>query len=352
MRIAQLAPLAESVPPPGYGGSELVVSLLTEELVKRGHEVTLFASGDSATDAELISCAPTGLRQNADIPETRWAAYDLKSLLVLGRMADRFDIIHNHMGFIALPFLRGIKCPSVTTNHNRVSDYCADIFLEYKEQPIVAISESYRKLNYQEQLNYVATVHNGVDTDTFSFDEKEKQTHLLFLGRLCPEKGTVEAIRIARQLGLPIVLAGKIDKRDGKYFEEQVLPLLNEPEVEFVGEVNCEEKGRLYRSAIATLCPVRFEEPFGLVLAESLASGTPVMAFRRGAIPEVVSDGETGIVGDTIADLVNRFGEIEKMSRAACRERATRLFSKERMTEQYEQVYLQLQSKALASQRL
>lgn len=351
MRIAQLAPLAESVPPRGYGGSELVVSLLTEELVKRGHEVTLFASGDSATDAELVSCAPSGLRQSSDIPETRWPAYDLKSLLALERMSSRFDIVHSHMGFIALPFLRGIKRPSVSTNHNCVSDYCADIFLEYKEQPIVAISDSYRKLNYADELNYVATVYNGVDIDTFTFDQEEKPKHLLFLGRLCPEKGTVEAIKIARQLGLPIVLAGKVDKRDGKYFEEKVLPLLNEPDVEFVGEVNLEEKGRLYRSALATLCPVRFEEPFGLVLAESLASGTPVMAFRRGAIPEVISDGETGIVGDTIADLVNRFGEIEKINRAACRERAIRLFSKEKMTEHYEQVYLQLQSKALASRR-
>ncbi|MCC7527695.1 MAG: glycosyltransferase family 4 protein [Candidatus Melainabacteria bacterium] len=350
MRIAQLAPLAESVPPSGYGGTEQVVSLLTEELVRRGHEVTLFATSDSRTSAELIACAPEGLRSARGVSQTRWPAYDLRLLMKLDSMKDRFDVVHNHMGYISFPFLRNFKSPNVTTNHNLVSDYCAEIYLTCRQLPLVAISDAYRRLNYPEQLNYVATIHNGVDLDAFSFADSSRQRSLLFLGRICAAKGTVEAIGIARRLDMPIVVAGKVDKNDQQYFDELVRPLLSEPGVEFAGEVSAQEKIKLYSEAVATLCPISFDEPFGLVLAESLACGTPVMALRRGAVPEVVSDGETGIVGDTVEELINRFDQIERISRRDCRRRAQQHFSKEKMAEQYEKLYLQLTSGKVAIQ--
>jgi glycosyltransferase involved in cell wall biosynthesis len=342
MRIAQLAPLAESVPPRGYGGSEQVVSDLTEELVKRGHDVTLFATEDSVTSARLIASAPEGLRAS-NIAPTRFPAFDLKTLLTLESMEKDFDVVHNHMGYIALPMLLNLHCPVVTTIHNPVKDYCADIFFACKNLSYIAISNAYKRLNYPNQLNYLATVYNGINIQAFNYDEGIHRTNLLFVGRICQDKGTLEAIQIAKGVGLPIILAGKVDNNDRQYFEEHIQPLLSDTNVKYIGEVTGQEKSALYSSAIATLCPIAFEEPFGLVLAESLASGTPVMAFNRGAVPEVIADGETGIVGSTVAELINRFGEIQNISRADCRARAERLFSKERMAENYEKVYEQLQ---------
>ncbi len=345
MRIAQLAPLVESVPPNGYGGSELVVSLLTEELVKRGHDVTLFASADSVTEARLIPCAPEGLRRASDIPQNRWAAYDLRSLLEVERMQNKFDVIHNHLGCISLPFLRNIDCCNVTTNHNPVADYCASIYLDCGHLPFVAISNSYRQHNYPSSLNYVATIYNGIDLDAFDSKNDGQRDYLLFVGRISQAKGTVEAIRIAKELSIPIVVAGKVDRNDQEYFDSLVRPLLSESGVEYVGEVTMKQKCDLYKGAVATVCPIRFEEPFGLVLAESLASGTPVMALRRGAVAEIVSDSETGIISDTVGELIDRFGEIENMSSIRCKQRVKQLFSKERMTDQYEALYLRLLSK-------
>jgi glycosyltransferase involved in cell wall biosynthesis len=341
MRIAQLAPLAETVPPKLYGGSELVVSLLTEELVKRGHEVTLFASADSVTSSRLISRAPTGLRQAEDIPPTRWPAYELKSLLALESMQNQFDLVHSHMGYSALPFLRNLKCLSLSTNHNPVKDYCSEIYLKFRELPFVAISNAYRRLNFPLDLNYVATVYNGIDIG-ISVDLTRVRRYLLFLGRICSDKGTAEAVQIARMLSLPIVLAGKVDDYDREYFDTLVKPLLSEPGVEYVGEISASEKAKLYAGAIATVCPIKFDEPFGLVFAESLAAGTPVMAFNRGAAAEVVDDGKTGILGDTVEDLISRFGEIENISREVCRESARLRFGKERMANEYEALYYQL----------
>lgn len=348
MRIAQLAPLAESVPPKGYGGSELVVSLLTDELVKRGHEVTLFASGDSVTDAELISCAPEGLRVAQGIPPTRWHAFNIKAILMLEEMQNQFDIIHNHMGYAALPALRSFKCPTVTTNHNPVYEYCAPIYLACKQLPFISISDAYRRLNYPNDLNYIATVYNGINLDDFKITSEKERKHLLFLGRLCADKGTAEAIQIAKKVGLPIKLAGKVDDNDKEYFEKEIRPLLKEKDVEFIGEVSTNEKAVLYSEAIATLCPIKFEEPFGLVFSESLASGTPVMAFGRGAAPEVISDGETGVIGKTVEDLVKRFGEIEKITPETCRKRVGDHFSKEKMTDGYEKAFEKVVSGAMA----
>ena len=350
MRIAQLAPLAESVPPKGYGGSELVVHLLTEELAKRGHEVTLFATADSKTEGRLIECAPEGLRAS-DIAPTRWHAYNIKALVQLEEMQEQFDIIHNHMGYAALPALSHFRRPVVSTNHNPLYDYCKDIYFAYGKMPFISISDAYKRLNYPDKVNYITTVYNGINLDDFVLDMSVGRKHLLFLGRLCADKGTREAIEIARKLGLPIVLAGKVDRNDEPYFNECVKPMLKEPNVEFVGEVSTQEKNALYNSAIATLCPINFEEPFGLVFSESLACGTPVMAFRRGAAPEVISDGETGVIGETVDELVQRFGEIEQISPDVCRQRVARLFSKEKMTDAYLKVFQTVISNSLVSTR-
>lgn len=350
MRIAQLAPLAECVPPKGYGGSELVVNLLTEELIKRGHEVTLFASADSQTEGRLIECAPEGLRAS-DIAPTRWHAYNIKALVKLEEMQGEFDIIHNHMGYAALPALSNFRTPVVTTNHNPLYDYCKDIYFAYGKMKFISISDAYKRLNYPDKVNYVTTVYNGINLDDFEVSETTQRKHLLFLGRLCADKGTKEAIEIARKLGMPIVLAGKVDRNDEKYFNEFVKPMLSEPGVEFVGEVSTAQKVALYNSSVATLCPINFEEPFGLVFSESLACGTPVMAFRRGAAPEVISDGETGVIGETVDELVGRFCEIEKITAQVCRERVVRLFSKEKMTDSYLKAFDMVLSKALVARR-
>ncbi len=344
MRIAQLTSSDETVPPVGYGGTELVVSNLTEELVRRGHEVTLFASGDSRTAARLISVTNEALRPSGELMR-RWAAYNIRSLILLQQMADQFDVVHNHMGWAALPWLQNLGIPVVTTNHNPIKPYCRDIYLEYGKLPYVAISEAYKRLNFEDELNYVATIYNGIDVNSFSAGNGHaggNRKHLLFIGRLCEDKGTDLAIEIAARLQLPIILAGKVDTTDQRYFEKKIRPKLNASDVRFVGEVNHQQKVELYKHAIATVYPIQFDEPFGLVMAESLASGTPILAFDRGSVREVVTDGETALVASSVDEIVDRFPEVEKIDRSACRERVKRLFSSQRMVDEYEALYARL----------
>lgn len=338
MRIALLAPLAERVPPELYGGTELVVSLLCEGLTQRGHDVTLFASGDSVTKAKLVSVSDRALRLT-DEPRTRWSAYELSLCMELEKRKAAFDVVHNHMGWVSLPFLKTLDLPSVSTNHNIVKDYCKSIYGACKDHPYVAISESYRSQNYPDLLNYVATVYNGIDIDRFKFDENAKRDYLLFVGRLCGDKGAAEAIKIARRIGMPLKVAGKVDAADKDYFDSEVLPLLSEPGVDFIGEVDFDEKVNLYANAYAVVYPIAFEEPFGLVMAEALASGAPVLALRRGAVSEVLTDGETAVIAGTSDELVLRFAEVANVSRAACHKRAQDHFSASRMLDDYERVY-------------
>ncbi len=339
MRIAQLAPLSETVPPKTYGGTELVVSLLTEGLIKQGHQVSLFASGDSETSAELISVTKKALRTDTKIPVRNWQAYDLCLLLELEKRQNDFDIIHNHMGYQALSFIKGFQCPNVTTNHNNVKDYSAPIYLHYANLPFVAISESYKAQNYPDKLNYAATIYNGIDINQYPYTQNQKRTYLLFIGRIGIDKGTATAIEIAQALGLPLKIAGKVDEADKDYFEEQVRPLLSDPRIEYLGEVGLIEKVKLYSGALAVLYPIAFEEPFGLVMAESLATGTPVAAFNRGSVKEIIIDRQNGIVANTKEELINRFAEIEKISHQACRDRAVKLFSSQTMVAYYQALY-------------
>lgn len=340
MRIAQLSSNVESVPPSGYGGTELVINLLSEELIARGHEVTMFATGDSQTSGRLVSVVDKALRTTADIPVRRWQSYDIQLLLKLQQMRDQFDIVHNHMGWQALPYLDALNVPTVSTNHNPIKKYCAPIYLAFKHLPYVAISDAYRRLNYPDQLNYVATVYNGIDAGRFIDDNSDAhKEYLLFIGRLCEDKGTAPAIEIAKRLKLPIKLAGKVDDADVQYFEKNVKPHLAGQEVEYVGEVNHQQKLKLYQGAIATVYPIAFEEPFGLVMAESLAAGTPVLAFDRGSVREVLSDGETAIIGNSVEELVSRFERLKEIRSENCTSRVNNLFSKERMVEGYIDVY-------------
>jgi glycosyltransferase involved in cell wall biosynthesis len=343
MRIAQLAPLVEPVPPKGYGGTELVVSLITEELVRRGHEVTLFAAGNSRTTARLISVNDQNLR-NHENPD-RWQAYDMRMLMKLEEMQDEFDIIHNHMGYAALPQIQYLRCPVVTTLHNNIKPYCADIYARYNHYPYVAISKSYRDQNMADLLNYAGVVYNGIDMELHEYDPSAKRSYLLFLGRLCNDKGTAEAIEIAKRLNMPLKIAGKIDLNDKKYCEERVLPHLEDPSIEYLGEVDLSQKVNLYQHAIAVTYPINFEEPFGLVMAESLAAGTPLLAFDRGSVREILSDGETAIIGNTVDELADRFSELKKIQPQTCRDRALSLFSKEKMADGYQLIYDQIVEK-------
>jgi glycosyltransferase involved in cell wall biosynthesis len=346
MRIAQLATNVESVPPAGYGGTELIVSLLTEELISRGHDVTLFATGDSQTKARLISTVEGPLRAATDQPITHWPAFDIRSLIELERRQAEFDIVHNHMGWQALPCLNNLQKNGVSvlsTNHNAVKDYVRDIYFEYSRLPYVAISKSYARLNYPEQINYAATVYNGINVSLFADHSQATRQGLLFIGRLGQDKGTAKAIDIARALNLPIILAGKVDKNDEDYFQKEVQPRLTAyDQAKFIGEVGLLQKVQLYREAIAVVYPIDFEEPFGLVMAEALASGTPVMAFDRGSVREVLEDKVTAVIGTTTDDLIKRFPEIQKISADACRKRAVENFSVKKMVDNYEHLYNQL----------
>jgi glycosyltransferase involved in cell wall biosynthesis len=345
MRIAQLCTNVECVPPSGYGGTELVVHHLTEELIKRGHEVTLFASGDSKTKARLISITKQSLR-TSNRKQTQWQAFDMRTLITMSSMEREFDIIHNHMGYQALPFLANLRRPCLSTNHNPVKDYCAAIYLQYSQLPYVSISNAYRKYNYADELNYIATIYNGIDLNNYALP-KTKGNYLLFIGRIGYDKGTAQAIEIAQALNLPLKIAGKIDSNDKEYFNQRVKPHLSK-KIEYVGEIDLITKSELYAGAIAVVYPIQFEEPFGLVMAEALASGTPIMAFDRGSVREILSDNETAVIGSSTKDLIDRFAEIEKIKPETCRERAKSLFSKEQMVTNYEKAYLTLVQQRLS----
>lgn len=346
MRIAQVAANTEPVPPQGYGGTELVVSLLTEELVKRGHEVTLFAAGTSTTRAKLVTVVDQPLRAGGRYNMLQWPAFDMQTLIELENMQDQFDIVHSHMSWTALPFLDRLKCATLTTMHNQVKGYCEGIYLRYKHLPYVAISDSFRSLNKPDQLNYVGTVYNGIKVEDFHSKYKNDQRDsLLFIGRLCKDKGTAEALDIAKQLNLPITVAGKVDKNDESYFEQEVKPRLANGDANFIGEVNHDQKVELYGKALAVVYPINFNEPFGLVMAEALAAGTPVMAFDRGSVREILDDPKTAIIGSSVEQLVRRFPELKNINRNDCVERVQRLFSVEKMVDAYEAIYEQLLNK-------
>ena len=339
MRIAQVAPLWERVPPPTYGGIELVVGLLTDELVKRGHDVTLFAAGDSITLAKLTSVHPQALRLDPTVQER--GIYDLLQLAQVYDRAAEFDLIHSHMGCAALPYARLTKTPTVHTLHGIFTPDNQKMFSYAKAQPYVSISDAQREPRLG--LNYAATVYNSIDVASHKFfPTPDEPAYLAFLGRISPEKGPQHAIEIAKATGIPLIMAGKVDPVDVDFFEREIRHLIDGKFIQFLGEADHEMKNNLMGRAIATLFPITWREPFGLVMIESMAAGTPVIAMGLGAVPEVLAHGHSGFICQTIAECIAAVSQVGSLSRAACRSYVEAHFGIDSMTSGYEAVYRQV----------
>lgn len=338
MRIAQVAPLYESVPPALYGGTERVVSWLTEELVRLGHEVTLFASGDSRTRAELIAPCPRALRLDGDCGDP--LARHIVMMEHVFRDPARFDIFHFHIDYLHFPLSRRLSAPQLTTLHGRLDlPDLVPLYREFREMPVVSISHAQREpLPW---LNWQATVHHGMPERLHTFNPNPDD-YLLFVGRISPEKQVDCAIEIARHAGRPLKIAAKVDKADREYYECCIKPLLNDPAIEYLGEVGGRDKDELLGNAYALLFPINWPEPFGLVTIEAMACGTPVIAYCRGSVPEIVDDGVTGFIVNGIEDAAMAVERVARLDRAKCRETFERRFTSRRMAEDYLTVYERL----------
>jgi glycosyltransferase involved in cell wall biosynthesis len=340
MRIAQVAPLNESVPPLLYGGTERVVSYLTEELVRQGHEVTLFASGDSQTKARLVAGCPQALWRDPHCRET--LPHHVRLMELVFRDRDRFDILHFHCDFLHFPILRRYPCPNVTTLHGLVHPPdLGPLLREFDEMPLVSISDSQRRpLPW---ANWQATVYHGLPADLFSFHERT-DNYWAFLGRISPDKGVDKAIAIALKAGKKLKIAAKIYPEDQGYFQQVIAPLLAEagPQVEFVGEVGGAAKESFLGRAEGVLFPIDWPEPFGVVMIEAMACGTPVIAFSRGSVPEVMTPGVSGYVVDDVAAAVDAVPQALALDRRACRAAFEARFGAATMVGNYLNVYDQL----------
>lgn len=336
MRIAQIAPLWERVPPFRYGGIELIVSLLTDELVRRGHEVTLFASGDSITKADLKSVHDQALRLDPTVKEH--SIYEQMMLSGLYQQATDFDIIHSHVGHTALPYSVFAKTPTIHTTHGIFTPDNEKLFRQFADQPFTSISEAQREPRLG--LNYIHTVYNGIDPDAYGFQATPTQPpYLAFVGRLSPEKGPEGAIKIAQATGLPLKMAGKIDVVDREYFDETLNPLIDGEQIQYLGEVSHEEKVQLLKNAAVTLFPITWREPFGLVMIESMATGTPVIGMALGSVPEVIAHGKTGFICHSLEEMSQAIPEAMKLDRQTCRDYILSRFSVQTMVNEYEQAY-------------
>jgi glycosyltransferase involved in cell wall biosynthesis len=339
MRIAQVAPLFESVPPRLYGGTERVVSYLTEELDRQGHEVTLFASGDSETSARLVAGCPRALWQEPGCRDT--LPHHVRLVELVAREADRFDVIHFHLDYVHFPAVSRLPCPTVTTLHGRL--YPPDeeaLFEAYPQVPLVSISDEQRRP--LPRANWQATVYHGMPLDVHTFREGPG-SYLAFLGRVSPEKGLDKAVEIAWLAGMPLRVAAKIYPEERPYYEREIEPLLRaSPWVEFVGEVGGAAKNAFLGNAYAVLFPIDWAEPFGLVMIEAMACGTPIVAFRRGSVPEVMVDGVTGFVVDSVEEAVPAVRRVAGLSRLGCRRAFEERFNAGRMARDYLEVYRRL----------
>jgi glycosyltransferase involved in cell wall biosynthesis len=338
MRIAQVAPLYESVPPSCYGGTERIVSYLTEELVRLGHEVTLFASGDSLTAARLIPVCRRSLRLDETCIDQ--LAHHFLMLEQVFQRASDFDLIHFHVDYLHFPFTRRHRVPSVTTLHGRLDiPDLAPLYREFSEMPVVSISNAQRQpLAW---ANWQATVYHGLPLDMYRFEQRPGG-YLAFLGRISPEKRVDRAIDIARRVDLPLRIAAKVDRGDQGYFQREIAPLLEHPLIEYMGEICDADKNDFLGGACALLFPIDWPEPFGIVMIEALACGTPVIAYRNGSVPEIVETGETGFIvsdGEGAAEAVRR---IPALSRRRCRDLFEQRFTSQRMARDYVAVYERL----------
>ena len=340
MRIAQIAPLAESVPPKLYGGTERIVSFLTEELVRQGHDVTLFASGDSCTSATLVECSRSALRLDPSIGDP--LPQHLMMLDRVRRRAADFDILHFHVDLLHYPIMTASAARSLTTLHGRLDHREAHpLYAAFSEFPLVSISQHQRRP--MPPVHWAATVHHGLPIDLLPFTAKPAGGYLAFLGRISPEKRPDRAIEIARRAGLPLKIAAKVDRADQAYWDEVIEPLIrHNPDVEFVGEIGERQKARFLGDASALLFPIDWPEPFGLVMIEAMACGTPVVAFACGSVPEVVEDGVTGAIVGSVDDAVAAIPRVVALDRAAVRARFEERFSAERMARDYVEIYRNL----------
>jgi glycosyltransferase involved in cell wall biosynthesis len=339
MRIAQIAPLAESVPPRLYGGTERVVSYLTEELVALGHDVTLFASGDSVTNARLVACAPRALRLDPSVKEPMPAL-----ALMLERVRQRahdFDVLHFHIESLHFPLFRNIARKTLTTLHGRLDlPELVPLFREFAEMPLVSISESQRAA--LPRVNWIGTVHHGLPAEVCPpnpIARRGTARYLAFLGRVSPEKGLDRAIQIARQSGLRLRIAAKVDAQDEDYWRTHIVPQLRDPRIEFVGEVGEADKPGFLGNAVALLFPIDWPEPFGLAMIEAMSCGTPVIAWRRGSVPEIIDQGLTGFLVDSIPEAVAAVPAAARLDRMRVRERFEQRFSARRMAREYLALY-------------
>jgi glycosyltransferase involved in cell wall biosynthesis len=340
MRIAQVAPLCESVPPKLYGGTERVVSYLTEELVRQGHEVTLFASGDSQTTAKLVAACPRALWRDESCRET--LPHQVRLMELVFEDVSRFDVIHFHCDYIQFPLLRRLPCPSLTTLHGQLhSPDLGPFFDEYAEAPLVSISDNQRRP--VPCARWEATIHHGLPRKLHTFQEWPGD-YLAFLGRISPEKRLDRAIAIARKAGMRLKVAAKIYPEERRYFHETIEPLLRESEsfVEFIGEVGGREKDEFLGNAQALVFPIDWPEPFGLVMIEALACGTPVVGWRNGSVPEVIDEGVTGFIVQSEEEAVRAVGRVGRLSRNACRAVFEERFDAMRMARDYLDVYRRL----------
>jgi len=338
MRIAQVAPLYERVPPLYYGGTERIVSYLTEELIRQGHQLTLFASGESLTEGSLVASCARSLRLNPDCLD--YLAYHFLQLEQVFHLANSFDVIHFHIDYLHFPLSRRRGIPNVTTLHGRLD--IADLvplYREFTDMAVVSISNAQR--NPLPWLNWQGTVHHGIPVDLYEC-KKDQGSYLAFLGRISPEKRVDRAIEIAKSANMKLKIAAKIDAVDRQYMEREIRPLLDHPLIEFIGEIGEREKQEFLGNAYALLFPIDWSEPFGLVMIEAMACGTPVVAFLRGSVPEVIDEGVTGFIVQSIEEAVVALERIQHFDRERCREVFERRFSATRMANDYVKIYEKL----------
>jgi glycosyltransferase involved in cell wall biosynthesis len=347
MKIAQIAPLMESVPPRLYGGSERIVSYLTDELVRQGHEVTLFASGDSVSTANLVRCVPMALRLDANVRDP--IPYYMLMLDRVRELADEFDILHFHIDQFHFPLFRPIAHRTVTTLHGRQDLHdLKPLYVGFSDMPLVSISNAQRKPI--PNANFIATVYHGIPANLLK-PTYRPGGYLAFLGRISPEKRPDRAIRMAQALGIPIKIAAKIDKVDEAYFREKIAPLFNQPGVDYVGEIDERAKSAFLGDAGALLFPIDWPEPFGLSMIEAMACGTPVLAFRCGSVPEIVDPGVTGLIVDTMDEAIRMLPQVLALDRRMVRQRFEQRFSATRMAKDYVQVYRSLLKRPSLTER-
>lgn len=340
MRIAQIAPLTESVPPQLYGGTERVVSYLTEELVRLGHDVTLFASGDSVTSARLHAGWPKALRFDPTVRDVH--APGMVMLEDVMRQSDEFDVLHFHRDYWPFSLFARQPVPFVTTLHGRLDlPELMPVFERFSHTPVVSISDSQRRP--LPPANFVRTIYHGMPTDLV-MPRPVKPAYLAFLGRIAPEKRPDRAIRIARRAGVPLKIAAKVDAVDEAYYRDRIRPLIDGKHIEMLGEIGDAEKSDFLSGAMALLTPIDWPEPFGLVMIEAMAAGTPVIAFNRGSVPEIVEHGLTGFVVEDEPGAIAAVNRVETLPRAAIRRRFEERFSVERMAAEYVDLFQELRA--------